>query len=250
MALHTTYKVSSPRALLFPLQPSFRTTLVSNYSPWHFIHSENHDAIKERVENVWNEALQNSPKTLFNGLIANLVSYSPESLEVAFIEYKLFYGWQHDAFLHHHLSIHPLGVSGMTCYRGSVILGKRSSKMAVRGNLYELAPSGSIDPRAVHESHGHLDLSQMILHELFEEASIPSSAVRAIVPRALGWTLTDGIWDVTFEIMLDDEKEIHLPHSNEEYQALSMTPIKEAKESVRNRGDTFVPLSALMIHQF
>ena len=242
----------SSSTIWFHLLPHVRVEFDSSYTPWHLTPSEHLEECTMRVDEVWERAVARASTSLFNGKIANLISYSPGRLIVSFIEYKLFYGWKTDPFLHRHLSIHPLGVSGITHHAGSILVGRRSQKMAVRQGLLELAPSGSIDPSSLESlpekgDLQELNLFRMILKELEEETGIPPEKVLHVTPLGLCWTLSDGIWDIALKIVLKYDEKIDMTSLEDEYDSLKWVSLSEASAHAVSHRSLYVPLSSALL---
>ncbi len=182
--------------------------------PWISRHSIE---IEERVQFIWESERQKNPK-LFNGLIFTMSSWNEHEVTGSFCEYKYFVAASCDKSVRAELDLKPLGVSGILRAGDFVLIGKRDSHLFSRPNLYELCPSGSIDPSAKREET--IDLHKQLEIELEEETHIPYSDLISTKTLALAYTPADGIWDFIIECKLNGkypQKVIEPTHEYSEF---------------------------------
>ncbi len=102
------------------------------------------------------------------------------------------------------LGVRPLGVKGLVERDGRFLMGRRSSRVAMYRDMWEFAPSGSVDfGRQPHE---------VIAHELAEETGLhPSREPTAIA------VLFDPVlkcWEIVYRLAIADDA---TPKSTDEY---------------------------------
>ena len=151
------------------------------------------------VDRIWRELCVDNPNR-FNGALSHVqaidetddaitIHVAPSEYRLAAVQTKL----QNDAESRGEpravgkIGIHPLGVKGITRFDGSVLMGKRSSRVGVYQNLWEFAPGGGVEP-------GDEPVNRL-LEELREETGVVAdgSPVRTAV-------MHDGVLG-TFEIV-------------------------------------------------
>lgn len=170
--------------------------------------------IETQVNQIWAYERGSNPH-LFNGKVFTMLSWSPHEVVGAFCEYKYFVAATRDPEIRQALQLRPLGVSGILRSGNSLLVGRRAMNLFSRPGLYELCPSGSIDPAALREER--IDLRRQLEIELEEETRIPFTDVLSSHVKGLAYTSSDGIWDLVIECELDSSYALKSIAPTQEY---------------------------------
>ena len=194
-----------------------------------------------RVNELWQ---RRDPKlNLFDAPIVSVVRRTPEQVTGEFVDFRLWYACRQDPELSLILDVHPLGITGLTTWRGMVLVGKRSDALSSYPGFFECCPSGSVDRRAVGED-GVIDLKKMLLTELLEETGISHESVSSIQIKGLYLSTDTGVFDAAGFIELDPNKAQPLcrPRSGE-YDELQWL------QKDQWAGQKWVPLSLRLLEE-
>jgi hypothetical protein len=209
--------------------------------PSHIRHASLGDA--SRVDEIWKK--RDTKRLLFDSPIISLVQYSSSSLIGEFVDFRLWYACCKDPELRPILDIHPISVTGLTTWRGMVLVGKRSTTVSSYPGAMECCPSGSIDGSSVGVD-GSIDLEKAILLELVDETGIRRDSVRSVRMKDLYLSTDMGVFDVLAEIELNPEidQPLSQPRSAE-YDELRWIQ-KDQVASIFSEGP-WVPLSHFLL---
>lgn len=225
----------------------YRFPLVDGVSvvadPSHIRHASLGEA--SRIDEIWEK--RDTKQALFDSPIISLVQYSPSSLIGELVDFRLWYACCKHPELRPILDIHPLGVSGLTTWRGMVLVGKRSTRVSSYPGAMECCPSGSIDSSSFG-SEGSIDVQKAILEELFEETGIQRDSVHSVRLKDLYLSTDTGTFDVLAEIELNPEidQPLSQPRS-EEYDELRWIQRDQLAGSFLERP--WVPLSRFLLEE-
>jgi 8-oxo-dGTP pyrophosphatase MutT (NUDIX family) len=197
------------------------------------------------VNAIWEG--RDTTRFLFDAPLVSLVQYSPSSLIGELVDFRMWYACCQDPELWPILDVHPLAVTGLTTWRGKVLVGKRSATLSSYPGAMECCPSGSLDAASVR-ADGTVDLRQAILGELVEETGIRRESVRSARPKGLYMSTESDVFDILVEIELYPEVDqlISRPRS-EEYDELHWIQKEEARLSFQERP--WVPLSQFLLKE-
>jgi 8-oxo-dGTP pyrophosphatase MutT (NUDIX family) len=105
------------------------------------------------------------------------------------------------------LGVRPLGVKGVVERGGRFLLGRRSSRVAMYKDMWEFAPSGSVDFGT--------QPGETIAHELIEETGI--HALQEPTAIAVLFDPVLKCWEIVYRLAIDDQAE---PVISDEYPAV------------------------------
>jgi 8-oxo-dGTP pyrophosphatase MutT (NUDIX family) len=131
-----------------------------------------------RVEEIWQREKAQRGDRLFNGKLFSIHACTPRAIVGRMSEYRYFLAQRRDPALHAALRIRPLAVTGVLVCRDGIVFGRRGSGSEMDGDLWELAPSGSVDDAAV-DPEGNVSLAQCLIRELEEETGVCRSKLTA-----------------------------------------------------------------------
>jgi 8-oxo-dGTP pyrophosphatase MutT (NUDIX family) len=147
----------------------------------------------DEIERRWNELRQGN-SAYFDGRLCHVIGvhrngHGGATLHVIDCAYR-FFAVQREDF---DLGVHPLGVKGVIERDGRFLMGRRSPRVAMYQNVWEFAPSGSVDfgkePAAV------------IAHELVEETGI--HALGEPVAIAVLFDPVLKCWEIVYRLSID-----------------------------------------------
>ena len=152
--------------------------------------------LDDEVENLWLAEMK-SREGLFNGQLLSVDSFEPERIAGTFVEYRRLVAQRLQPRLFASLRIRPLAVSGIVVAPDGLLFGRRSLSMASSGGLWELAPSGGLDPETSLRN-GIVDYMAQFYAESAEEVGIERSRFRVARPILI----IEGDEPSTFDIVI------------------------------------------------
>jgi len=133
-------------------------------------------SLEREVEEIWQAELAQRGSMLFNNPLFSLEEISPRTVAGRFIEFRLFLAQERRPELFSRLRVLPLAVTGLLQSEEGLVLGYRSSAVALQPDCWELVPSGGID-RTRSKKAGEIDPYGQVLAELQEEVGLNAAAV-------------------------------------------------------------------------
>lgn len=203
--------------------------------------------IQEDIENIWQRESKIPGRYLFNGKILSLVNLEKDKLICEFVEYKYYLAQLRDPSLERFLNIKTVCVSAITLAGNRVLVGHRARSLTVHPGLYELAPSGGIDPTALE--NGKIDLIKQYMVELEEETGILKDHVKKVNPFALLYEPTMRCYEICAEIHIDPNHTDVSKGTHEEYDELFWLPMQDVPKFIINYRDRIVPLSLWLLKE-
>jgi HAD superfamily hydrolase (TIGR01509 family) len=249
----------SVRYEMIPLDEAFSIHVLSDENSAFNLET----VLQDHIDKLWNEAYELSGNKLFNGKIFILKAFNDNQLKGYFIEYKLYLAQMRDPSLREVLPIEAVTINGLTCAGDKILVGQRSPLMATHQGLWELVPSGGIDPTAVQDQS--IDYSGAALRELEEETGITPPAVLSVTPLAICRALNCGL-DCAKDSVCEDRKanlveicvkiEIHeetiktFDPPKTEYTSFEWLDKKALETMISDHPNSFVPLSIFLFETF
>lgn len=160
--------------------------------------------IMDEVDRRWN-ALRAGNAAYFDGRLCHVLGVHRNGhggcvLHVIDCAYR-FFAVQSVEF---DLGVRPLGAKGVVERNGRLLMGRRSQRVAMYRNMWEFAPSGSVDfGRPPHE---------VIVHELEEETGL--QVVREPTAIAVLFDPVLRCWEIVYRLTIEDGAE---PRTTDEY---------------------------------
>lgn len=216
------------------LQPDFIVEVINS------VHKEPlPEKIQKQIDELWEVETQRQ-ETLFNGQLLSYIESSPHRLVGEFIQYKEYIAQVLRPDLTDQLKIQPVGLTVFVTDGKSVLVGRRSEKVATHHHLYELVPSGGID--ASFFEKGRVNLHELVLHELYEEAGLTHNSVETLRATHLVHDPASDYYEVCFILTVKAAEEVK---SAGEHTELLWIPFDKISEFVKE--NPFVPLSEYII---
>ncbi len=140
--------------------------------------------LEVELDGLWERANSDRSKPLFNGKIFSVTSLNEALIKGLFIDYRLYVAQTLRPELFAQLAVRPLGVSALTVSPDGVVIGQRNLTTTQNPGLWELAPSGGVDPENCN-ADGEIDIKAHILGELYEELGLGTDEVDDPLPFCL-----------------------------------------------------------------
>ncbi len=140
-------------------------------------------ALEELVMDIWRTEKAQRGDALFDGTIFSADTITPTLIRGHWIPYRYaLTGYRHPETVRA-AGVLPMAVNGLTRCRGRILLARRSPYVAASPNMWELAPSGGVDPEAIHGDH--IDIRRSLLQELHEEVGFFEEDIMRLSPFAV-----------------------------------------------------------------
>jgi hypothetical protein len=215
-----------------------RPLLVTAHPP-----AERPAAASRRAATLWEEEVARHPGR-FDGRILSLVSGDADGLAGEWVPYSWAMAQRRERELFDDLRVRPLAVSGLLACPEGLVIGRRSVAMASDGGLWELVPSGGIDPRS--DRGGAIDLAAMILAELHEEIGLAAEVVEVGAPFVVVEDDDNHVVDIGLPLSTRQPftaiAAAFAPLAGREYDALGLIP-----DAAGPRPAGLVPVSAILL---
>ena len=195
----------------------------------------------ERIEGLWLQALQDGGRKIFNGICHSLVEFDEKRLVLQPFEYKFLVAQRSDPETGDALALRPVGVTGLSLCQDGVVFGKRSSRLALNGGLWEAAPSGGLD---------RPDPEAMLFEELSEELGLERGVVRSKELIGLAEDTDSGEVDLVFKLALDVGRSGVVSSfqrkATQEYDDIAVVPVEDLAQFLASTGALLPALEPML----
>lgn len=203
------------------------------------------DSLQQTIENCWKEEKERQGDQLFNGKLLSLISYDAGHLVGYFVEYKRYIAQLRNPNLAEVLKIKPVCVCGITSSKDHLLIGLRSSTVTQYPSLYDLAPSGGVDPVSLEGNS--INLKKQLEQELMEETGLSNEKVLSIKPFVLFDTFSQPCIEICATIEMRPEA-LHLTKpAIEEYTELLWVEKSRLREFMTAYRHQFVPIAYYLL---
>ncbi len=203
--------------------------------------------VKKEIDRIWETEAKKKGKTLFNGKILSMVKFNGKTMIAEYIDFKYALAQLINPELSKKLRIQPVGITAITSANNHILIGKRSSNVAVYPGRFELAPAGTVSDEVLKE--GEADLKKQLLTELQEEIGIEPCRILQLAPTLLVKDPTLGYVEVCYRIEVEPSVMAEAKFSREEYdEVLWLTP-KESLSHIQQHRSEYVPMSIYLLNQ-
>lgn len=200
--------------------------------------------IAVEIEAIWQKEKQKEGRLLFNGTLLGCCRLEGESLFVQRIPYKAYFAQTLSQNVMQRLQLWPLSVSCITKCEERFLVGKRSMAVASHPGKYDLAPSGSLEEKALK------DISVQVYDELKEETGIDASLVREISPFLFVKNSDEHALEICCRVALYPSALELGEYPKEEYEELFWLSKEEVLRHMEARRGEYVPLSLNLIQNY
>jgi len=205
------------------------------------------ESLERRVEANWQEACRR-PGLLYNGSLVSVVEVADGEVTVRPSEYRLLVAARREPALRQALAVRPLAVSGLVRLAAGVVLGRRADEVSYAAGVWELVPSGGIEPSDAAE--GEIDARSRLLAELEEEIHVTPERVVSAEPFALIHDTREELFDIAFDITIDLEPDDLLEaferSERREYSAIEVVAESDLA-AWASSGRSLLPVSRLLL---
>jgi hypothetical protein len=202
------------------------------------------------LDRLWELENSRRSKPLFNGRIFSVTSLEASLIRGHFVDYRLYIAQNLRPELFDRLEVRPLGVSALTHSPDGVILGLRNFATTQNPGLWELAPSGGIDPGCCG-ADGTIDIKAHILGELGEELGLGSDQVDDPVPFCLLEDEQSRVLDIGVALSTGLSKEAivecHRAKATDEYLQVSVVQPVDIEPFLARSEAGLAPESRLLL---
>ncbi len=181
---------------------------------------------------------------MFNGKVFSVDRIAPDRIEGHLTEFRRIVAQMEDHSLFPALGIRPLSTCGVLRCAGGVAIGRRPAAAIYQPGMWQLAPAGSVDSRAVGPD-GTVDLAAQAMLELEEELGIESGIRGIPIPLCVvehpGSHVSDCGVVLTTDLDADAVLAAHRTRGNGEYADLRIVPDGDLPAFAEQAGAQLVP---------
>lgn len=195
------------------------------------------DEARREVAEIYESEKRRRGGDLFDGLLFSVEGIDGERISGRFVNYSLFIAQSAKPELFDVLGVRPLGVSGLLVCSDGIVFGRRNVTVTQDPGLWELAPSGGIDPSCRKED-GRIDAVGHVLREMHEEIGAGAEHVSSASPFVVIENTDSHVIDIGIDIKisLGEEEILRLFRrggSNEYTDLMVIPPVGLAEFSAR-----------------
>lgn len=172
-------------------------------------------ALEQAVDDLWAEEKQLRGDALFDGRIFHAEEITPDCVSGHWIPYRYALAGYRNPLLARQLGVLPVAVNGVAYCQDRFLLGLRSDAVTCFAGVWELAPSGGVDPMAVRGEV--VDCRACLLTELEEETGIQQESVMSVQPWIAVIDRGLSALELCFRIELSLQAEHQLVAASSEY---------------------------------
>ncbi len=180
-----------------------------------------------RVAALWAAERRERGTSVFNGEIFSVDRTSSTEISGKFVEFARFSAQRRDPALFDELAIRPLAVTGLLRSPDGIVFGRRQRGSTQDPGLWELVPSGFVDPGA-RRADGALAPQIQVLRELREEVGLRPDLICQATPFCLIDDPETRIVDIGVALQTTATgPEIHAAYagiSDDQYTELAVVP--------------------------
>jgi hypothetical protein len=204
--------------------------------------------LDREVERLWQMANERvaagGAGQMFNGRVFSADVIAPRLITGHLTEYRRVVAQMQQSELFEVLGVRSLAACGVLRCAGGVVVGRRHHAANYQAGMWQLAPAGSVDARAVAED-GTVDLRRQLLGELEEELGLSPDAVDE--PRPLCIVEHPGSHVADFGLALitglsaEAVLAAHRAGGNAEYGQVLVVPEARLAAFMAEAGEGLVP---------
>ena len=153
---------------------------------------------QERIDTLW-ERERAKGGLLFDGFVLSQVERRGSRWVCAYVPYRHWVAQRRSEPLGALLEVQPVAVAAVLRCRDGLVVGRRSDQLHQEPGRWELAPSGTIDPRARVGARRVSAQAQLFL-ELEEELGVRGIDVRVMRPFALAESAAQRTSELVFDV--------------------------------------------------
>lgn len=201
------------------------------------------DRYEEVVNQIWDENLQKSGNTLFDGQIFSVSKITPDYIEGFGLPYRYFFAQKVMPDLSKTIKIQPLAVTGILQIENSWVAGRRSNITVTQdAGLWEFVPSGSVDMNQLFEIDNKT-LTQQILEEAREELGVDPELLQVkfanlFIEDEITFVI-DCVFFLSTELTFSELSSIHREFGTDEYSELELIGRGKKMENYDNKKGNF-----------
>lgn len=203
------------------------------------------DQVKSMIEDIWAREYEIRKGQLYNGKLLSFVALENERVLGRFVDYKYYLVQTKEPSLKAVLRIEPISISGICTAKNKVLVGQRSDSVTQYPGLFELVPSGGIEPSSLIVDR--VDLTKQFYNELLDEAGIGKKLVKKITPFAFVHDLRKESYEICANIHLAHEALNASEPPPAEYSKLLWMTKDQLQQFISENEDKFVPFSRYLI---
>jgi hypothetical protein len=200
------------------------------------------------VEQLWQAASRRAAVggagLLFNGLVFSADTITPHLVTGYLTEFRRSVAQMEDSKMFTALGVRPLAVCGVLRCVGGVVVGRRHQGALYQPGMWQLAPAGSVDARAVG-ADGMVDLRHQLLDELQEELGLAPDMVGEAQPLCViehpGSHVSDLALALSTDLTAEAVLAAHRAGGNAEYEEMRVVPESQLAVFLAEIGEALVP---------
>lgn len=187
---------------------------------------------------------------MFDGLLFSVERFGEDRVVGRFVRYSQFIAQLARPGLFDALRVRPMGVSGLVTCADGLVFGKRREGLTLDAGLWELAPSGGVDPSS-RDGGGRIDVVAQILDEMHEEIGIGRECVASAVPFVLVENVENHVTEAVIAIALslggEEVRRWFGEGGSGEYTEIAVVPEGDVRSFAEARDGQMVAVSRRLL---
>lgn len=206
----------------------------------------------DRIERIWADERERRGPALRNGRLLSIRQTDDAGFEVWETQYKWWIAQRQFPELFSESTIRPLAVTAFTHLLDAVVFARRASDVTQDAGLWEIPPSGSVDPRRFPNGNA-IDIVGQLLSELSTELNIGPSLVLEVQPFALMEDTVENVVDIVFDLRLAPDRaeveRLFRIRAGREYTELDIWRFCDLPEKLERRRGQMSPGAVAILGQ-
>lgn len=154
------------------------------------------------VNDLWQSAVRENDRLLFDGPVLSVLSISPEKMIIQRSSYRYYFAQSVQPALFGTCGIRPLACSGILRCQDGLIVARRAKDVFLEPECWELAPSGTMDDAAITTA-GQVDIFGFLTREMHEEVGIAPELAKMGKPQGVYEHMVNHGVDIVIDLFVD-----------------------------------------------
>jgi hypothetical protein len=209
--------------------------------------------INKKINSIWDIESKKRDGFIFNKKILSAVTITDRCIYAKITEYRNFIAQKICPELFETLQVKPIAVSGILKCPDGLLFGLRASSLTQDPGLWELLPSGGIDPESSIDTFPDVDHIAQLLIELQEEVGLTANNISHISPLYFVNDSKSHVIDIVSllecPLTFKEINKIYSSHKQQEVDDIKLVAADDLAYFIESQGDQISEISKLIIKE-